>query len=135
MEVRLSPAGTRVTAFWLVLVGLAAGGILFWMHRLTGLIVWGLWALGCLYYLLFYAPSVVIRADSRELTIRAGVILPTLRRIPLRSLCGITRYSSPLLRAVHCSALLLYTGSGLICFLCGLRLNDAKAIADLLQEG
>lgn len=135
MIVRLSPAGIQLTGIWLLLGGGLAGAVFFWLKPLAGALVWGLALLFFLYCRLGYLPRLEILIDDTELRICSGVLFPCVKRIPLRALCGVVRYSSPLSRAAGCQTLLLYAGGGLACLLPALTLADAEALTCLLQGG
>ncbi len=135
MIIRLSPAGIQLTGVWLLLGGGLTGAVLFWLNHLAGALAWGLALLFCLYCLLGYLPGLEILIDDTELCIRSGVLFPCVKRIPLRALCGVVRYSSPLSRFSGCQTLLLYAGGGLACLLPALTLADAEALTFLLQGG
>ena len=135
MIVRLSPAGIRLAGTWLLLGGGLLGALFFWMNPLAGALAWIFALLFCLYCLLGYLPRLEILIDDAELRIRSGLLFPCVKRIPLRALCGVVRYSSPLSRLAGCQTLLLYAGGGLACLLPALTLADAEALTCLLQGG
>ena len=135
MVIRLSSAGIRLAGFWLFLGGALLGGVFFWFSPFMGILAWILAFLFFLYCLLCYLPGLEILIDDTELCIRSGFVFPCIKRIPLRALCGVVRYSSPLSRAMGCQSLLLYAGGGLACLLPALSMADADAITCLLQGG
>lgn len=133
MEFAVSRKGTAVVGLWFAL----AGGVLtlpFWKRFLpAALTAFLLWLALC-FLLVLRLSSCRVRLGAHHLTVRRGLLLLTVRRLPLRCVTGCHLFVTPLQRRTG-TCLLLLSASGCTTLLPGVPAEQAERLCALLMQG
>lgn len=134
LHFRICSAGIKITALWLLLVGILLAPFIFWQSFWIGVVFCVLWTGFSVVYLPFSLHSFEGSISLGELRTSQGILFKTNHRIPTRFITGVTKLQTPLLRLTKCSFLIIYT-SGTFVLIPGIADDIAKQLIDVIHGG
>ncbi|MCI2046901.1 MAG: hypothetical protein LKJ90_04215 [Faecalibacterium sp.] len=129
----IPPKGRLVFCAWAAIPCAVLAPFFYWRGLANGLF-FTLAALILVFSAYARTVSFVAAADGALLRLFSGVVFPTVRRIPQKSVCGVARISTPLLTLAGCRILVLYMPGGAVRIF-GLAEADALALCAWARAG
>lgn len=134
LHFRICSAGIKITALWLLLVGIVLTPFILWQSFWIGIAFCVFWAAVSIIYLPLSLHSFEGSISLGELRTSQGILFKTNHRIPTRFITGATKLQTPLSRLTKCSFLIIYT-SGAVIFIPGISEDIAKQLIDFIHGG